>query len=51
MELSASDRHHLNAAEGWLDLDEPVEATTAAKGVRLSDRIEGKTGELSRLGI
>ena len=26
MELSASKRHHLNAAEGWLDLDDPVEA-------------------------
>jgi predicted Zn-dependent protease len=26
MELSPADQHHLNAAEGWLDLDDPVEA-------------------------
>jgi predicted Zn-dependent protease len=24
--LSASEKHHLDAAEGWLDLDDPVEA-------------------------
>jgi predicted Zn-dependent protease len=26
MALPASDQHHLNAAEGWLDLDEALEA-------------------------
>ena len=26
VQLSHSDSHHLNAAEGWLDLDAPIEA-------------------------
>ena len=39
MELSASDRHHLNAAEGWLDLDEPVEANKELEEIEFANRI------------
>jgi predicted Zn-dependent protease len=38
MELSASDKHHLNAAGGWLDLDEPVEANKELEEIGFANR-------------
>jgi len=39
MELSASEKHHLNAAEGWLDLDDPVEAARELDEIGLANVI------------
>jgi len=31
--LSEADEHHMRAAEGWLDLDEPVQAAAELEKV------------------
>jgi len=40
MALSAIDQYHLNAAEGWLDLDEPVEAAKELEEISFASRVD-----------
>src|SRR4051794_15211094 len=39
VELSASDKHYIRAAEGWLDLDEPMEAVRELEEISFECRI------------
>jgi predicted Zn-dependent protease len=42
MDLSPTDQHHLNAAEGWLDLDDPVEAGKELDEIGLASSLHPK---------